>query len=115
MAYDLRLADRIRAALENKRIRFNDKEMFGGIAFMVREKMCVGIIKDDMMVRIDPELAEQVLSKPGVRPMDFSGRPMKGYYYVSPEAVTSSAKLNYWIDLCLEFNPKAATRKKKRR
>ena len=82
---------------------------------MVDDKMCVGIIKGELMVRIDPKITTQVLSKPGCRPMDFTKRPMKGYFYVSPDGVDSEEDLGYWIDLCLAFNPKANSSKKKKR
>ncbi|MDD8017762.1 MAG: TfoX/Sxy family protein [Bacteroidota bacterium] len=113
MAYDLHLADRIRKILADQSVRFKEKEMFGGIAFMVNNKMCTGIIKNDLMARIDPEIFDSALKKKGARPMDFAHRPMKGYVYVSPEGIDSSKDLKYWIDLCLDFNPKAKSSKKK--
>ncbi|MBI2427580.1 MAG: TfoX/Sxy family protein [Ignavibacteriales bacterium] len=113
MAYDLNLADRIRKMLLDKSVKFKEKEMFGGVAFMVNNKICVGIIKNDLMARIDPEVATAALKKKGARPMDFAGRPMKGYIYVNPAGVDAAKDLKYWIDLCLEFNPKAKSSKKK--
>lgn len=115
MSYDLHLADRIRRRLDSSGVRYKDKEMFGGIAFMVRDKMCVGIIKNDLMARIDPEIYPTALMKKGVRTMTFTGKPMKGYVYISPEGVDSAKEMNYWIDLCLEFNPKAKSSKKKKK
>lgn len=113
MAYDLNLADRIRAVLLKKGVRFKEKQMFGGVAYMVKEKMCIGIVKNDLMARIDPEVESVAVQKKGARPMDFSGRPMKGYLYVDPSGVDSNKDLQYWIDLCLAFNPKAKASKKK--
>ncbi len=113
MAYDLHLADRIRRALDIRSVHYEEKKMFGGIAFMVKEKMCVGIVKNDLMARIDPEIFDSAVKKKGARPMDFSGRPMKGFVYVSPRGVETSKDLKYWIDLCLQFNPKAVSSKKK--
>ena len=113
MAYDLHLADRIRKVLDGQSVKYKEKEMFGGIAFMVKEKMCAGIVKNDLMARIDPGIAGEALKKNGARPMDFAGRPMKGYVYVSPNGVESAIELKYWIGLCLEFNPKAKSSKKK--
>lgn len=112
MAYDFHLADRIRTVLKKSGIPFKEKQMFGGIAFMVKGKMCVGIIKNDLMARIDPEIAGEAMKKKGARPMDFAGRPMKGYVYVSPEGVDSSRDLTSWVKLCLDFNPKAKSSKK---
>ena len=113
MAYDLHLADRIRAELNARGVKFKAKEMFGGIAYMVKDKMCVGIVKNDLMARIDPEIFDVAVKKPGTRPMDFSGRPMKGYVYVNPKGVDAAKDLKYWIGLCLDFNPKAKSSKKK--
>jgi TfoX/Sxy family transcriptional regulator of competence genes len=113
MSYDLNLADRIRTILNRNGVRYKDKEMFGGVAFMVKEKMCVGIVKNELMARIDPEIFENALKKKGARPMDFAGRPIKGYVFVSPPGIDSAKDLIYWVNLCLEFNPKAKSSKKK--
>ena len=80
---------------------------------MVNDKMCVGVIKDEMMVRIDPDRAEEVLEKNGCRPMDFTRRPMKGYFYVSDAGMKSKSDFDYWVNLCLEFNRVAKLSKKK--
>ena len=113
MAYDLNLADRIRKILNDKSIRFKDKEMFGGLVFMVKDKMCVGIIKNELMARVDPEIFDHVIKKKGARPMDFAKRPMKGYVYISPSVLDTTKELAYWVELCLAFNPKAKSSKKK--
>jgi TfoX/Sxy family transcriptional regulator of competence genes len=113
MAYNERLADRIREALENTP-RTLEKQMFGGVAFMVNNKMCVGVVKDDMMCRINPEIQDLALDKTGCRPMDFSGRPMKGFVYVSEEGMKSKKDFMYWINLTLDFNTQAKASKKKR-
>jgi TfoX/Sxy family transcriptional regulator of competence genes len=113
VAFNEQLADRIREALMNLPA-VEEKYMFGGVCFMVNGKMCVGVIKEDMMCRIDPDLAETVLQKPGCRPMDFTSRPMKGYFYVSEDGLRSQASFNDWIQLCLEFNVIAKASKKKK-
>jgi TfoX/Sxy family transcriptional regulator of competence genes len=77
--------------------------------------MCVGIIKDNLMARIDPEIYEEALQKEGCREMDFTKRPMKGYVYVDPVATDMDEQLEYWIQLALDFNPKAKSSKKKKR
>ncbi len=74
---------------------------------MVDDKMCVGVIKDNFMLRIDPKIYEDLLKKEGCRPMDFTGRVMKGFIFVDETAVERSAELKYWADLALEFNPRA--------
>lgn len=113
MAYNEKLADRIRERMSVvKKVR--EKEMMGGLTFMVNDKMCVGIIADEMMCRIDPDLQETVLEKTGCRIMDFTGRPMKGYVMVDDTGMRSKKQFDYWIDLCLDFNKRAKSSKKKK-
>lgn len=113
MAYNEKLAERIRERLVDIR-RVKEKAMMGGLTFMVNDKMCIGIIKDEMMCRIDPELQENALEKTGCRIMDFTGRPMKGYVMVDDSGMKSKKNFDYWIDLCLDFNKKAKSSKKKK-
>lgn len=113
MAYDELLADKIRLELDKKKVAYEEKKMFGGLCFMVDDKMCVGIIKDEMMARIDPEVEEEALTKRGARPMDFTGRPMRGYLNIEQEGLDED--MEYWIDLCLDFNPRAKSSKKKKK
>lgn len=97
MAYDEGLAERIRSILED-RGRVIERRMFGGLAFLVRGHMTVGIVKDQLMVRVGPETYPQLLSEPHARAMDFTGRPMKGFVFVSPEGLESDADLERWVD-----------------
>jgi len=80
---------------------------------MVDDKMCAGVIKDKMMARIAPEIYEESLSKKGCHEMDFTKRPMKGFVFVEPEGTDLDNDLEYWVDLCLEFNPRAKSSKKR--
>lgn len=112
MPYDELLADRIRNTLKEKRVVSTEKKMMGGLCFMVDDKMCVGIVKNELMARIDPEIYVQALSKKGCKEMNFTGRPMKGFVFVEPEGIDLDKDLDYWIDLCLDFNPKAKSSKK---
>lgn len=113
MAYNEKLAQRIRERLvETKKV--HEKQMMGGLTFMVNDKMCMGIIKDEMMCRIDPGLQEEALAKDGCRIMDFTGRPMKGYVMVDEVGMKSKKDFEYWIGLCLAFNKKAKSSKKKK-
>lgn len=112
MAYDEFLADRIRHVLSVKKVNHAEKKMMGGLTFMVDSKMCVGIVKGNLMARIDPEIYERMLSKKGCRPMDFTGKPMKGFIFVEPIGIDMDADLEAWIQLALEYNPKAKPSKK---
>ena len=104
MAYDEHLADRIRKELHKKHIIFMEKKMMGGLTFMVNDKMCVGIVKNDLMARIGKDNYDKALEKKGCKPMDFTGRPMKGYVFLEPEAVDLDTDLEYWIGLAIKFN-----------
>lgn len=115
MAYDELLADRIRNTLADKNISAREMKMMGGLCFMVDEKMCVGIVKNNLMARIGEEAYSNSLSKKGVQPMDFTGRPMKGYVFIEPEGVDMDDDLSYWVQLCLDFNPLAKASKKRKK
>lgn len=114
MAYNEKLADQIREALENipKAV---EKSMFGGVCFMVNNKMCMGVVKDEMMCRINPEVEAEAWERAGCRRMDFTGKPMKGYVFVSEEGMKSKKDFMYWINLSLEFNKLAKASKKSTR
>lgn len=113
MAYDNYLYDRVGNALRNRGAAFKEKRMFGGVAFMVDDKMCVGVMKEGLMARIDPEASEEALKREGCKPMEFTGRPMKGFVTISQEGMDLDEDLDYWIGLALEFNPRAKASKKK--
>jgi TfoX/Sxy family transcriptional regulator of competence genes len=117
MAYDERLAQRVRRMLSTKR-SVVEKPMMGGLTFMVRKKMCVGIHKDDLMVRLDPTIHDQALERTGCRDMDFTGRPMRGFVFIDPTGTATGKDLRSWLDLALDFNAKAkatTTRRPKKR
>lgn len=113
MAYDEALGDRIRAALVHRTDQVEEKNMFGGVCFMVAGKMCVGVFKDEMMCRIGEEQYQEVFEKTGCREMIFTDKPMKGYVLVSDEGMKTREDFDYWIGLCLAFNPKAKAAKRK--
>jgi TfoX/Sxy family transcriptional regulator of competence genes len=113
MAYDLDLADRIRRVV-GKRPGVTEKEMFGGVCFLSKGKMFIGIVKDDLMVRVGPEHHESALSEPHVRPMDFTGRPMKGYVYVGPDGTGTAAEVASWVDRAASFVATLGEPKKRR-
>jgi TfoX/Sxy family transcriptional regulator of competence genes len=113
MAYNEKISNRIREALADVE-SVAEKAMFGGICYMVNDKMCIGVVKDEMMCRIDPDKMEEALGRHGCREMDFNGKPMKGYVFVDETGIKNRVELNYWINLCLEFNPKAKSSRKKK-
>jgi TfoX/Sxy family transcriptional regulator of competence genes len=80
-----------------------EKKMFGGLCFMVGGSMCCGLTKTDFMVRVGPEQYEDALAQPHARPMDFTGRPLKGMVYVAPQGLRSDAALARWIKRGLAF------------
>jgi TfoX/Sxy family transcriptional regulator of competence genes len=102
MAFDEAVAERIREALA-RAPDVVEKRMFGGIAFMVRGNMCCGVIGDRLMVRVGPDGYEEALSRPHAKPMDFTGRPMKGMVYVEPAGFASADGLKGWIARAMPF------------
>ena len=108
MAYDTKLAERIRETLPDRRT-IKEKEMFGGICFLSDDKMFVGVVKDELMARVGPENADQAIQLEHVRRMDFTGKPMAGYIFVAPEGLRGS-KLGRFLAMSLDF---VATVKKK--
>jgi len=113
MGYNESLADRIRSILEERKVKHTDKKMFGGLCFLVDEKMLIGVEKNRLMARIDPEDEPKAMKRKGAKPMDFTGRVMKGYLFIDDTAVDMDKDLEYWVDLCLKYNPKAKASKKK--
>ena len=98
MAFDEALAERIRSLL-TRHAEVTERKMFGGIAFMVGDRMAVGIVGDDLMVRIGPDGHDAALARPHTRPMDFTGRPARGMVYVAPPGIAVDADLARWVEL----------------
>ena len=121
MAYDEYLADRIKQTLSEKKTQFTELKMMGGLCFKVDDKMLCGIHIDKkygdslLMARIGEDVYEQQLEKSECLPMDFTGRPMRGYIFVTPDGFDSDESLAYWIDLCISFNPLAKSSKRKKK
>ena len=119
MAYDEYLADRIKHVLHEKKISFEAKKMMGGLCFMVNDKMCCAIYVDKksgdnlLMARIGEAAYEKEISKETCLPINFTGKPMKGYLFVTPDGIDTEDDLTYWIQLCINFNPLAKSNKKK--
>ena len=102
MAFDEGLAERIRGVLD-ARSDVDERKMFGGIAFLVAGNMACGVMRDDLMVRIEPDAATALESEPGVRRFDMGGRPMKGWLLVAPEATADDGHLERWVRRGEEF------------
>ena len=121
MAYDEFIADRMRQVFQEKKVAYTEKKMFAGLCFMVDSKMCCGIHYDKkketdlLMARIGEVASEKAMERTGCHPMDFTGRPMRGYVFVTPDGFDSDADLAYWLQLCIDFNPLAKASKKKKK
>lgn len=119
MAFDEYQADRIKQILNEKKVMFEARKMMGGLCFMVDDKMLCGTHTDKksdanlLMARVGPDVYESVLNREGAQPMDFTGRPMKGYVFVTPEGYDRDEDLEFWLQKCLDFNPLAKSSKKK--
>lgn len=114
MAYDEKLADRVREIISITHKNVEEKKMFGGLCFMVNDKMCVGVEQERLMIRLDPAKYDEVMEKEGCKPMDFTGKVMKGYIFVDKSVLNTKKKLEYWMKLALDYNKVAkASRKKK--
>jgi TfoX/Sxy family transcriptional regulator of competence genes len=114
MAYNEKLADRIREALVDLP-KVEEKKMFRGLTFMVNGKMCVCVSGEEMMCRFDPAQQETVAERNGFRAMVMKGRRLHGFGYVSQEGIRSKRDFEYWINLCLEFNGRAKVSAKKKK
>ncbi|AZA82763.1 RNA methyltransferase [Chryseobacterium lactis] len=114
MAYSIELADRVRERLSMvENIEVEEKKMFGGLAFLVNEKMCINISHDNLMCRYNPEKEEEVTEKLGFLPMIMRGKQLMEYCYVEPIGFQKPEDFEYWMKICLEYNKIAKASKKK--
>ena len=113
MATDPYLLDRIRNVLKTRNVHWMEKRMFGGDCFMVDDKMCFGTYKGGLMARVAPEEIDELAMREGAEQMIHGGRPMTGYLFIEAEGYDADADLEFWIDRCLAFNPRAKSSKKK--
>ena len=120
MAYDEFLADRARQVLKEKSVSFSEKKMMGGLCFMIDDKMCFGMHIDKgtnsslLMARVGTDNYEKALAKEHCTEMNFTGRVMKGYVFVTEDGIDLQDDLEYWIQMCLDFNPFAKASKKRK-
>src|SRR5215813_7200011 len=102
MAYDETIASRVRRIL-SPIAGFSEKRMFGGLCFLVHGNMCCGVLKDQLVLRVEPDRADELLSRPDTRPMDFTGRPMKGFLFIEAEGLDTDERLEDWVSMAVSF------------
>ncbi|MFG2879425.1 TfoX/Sxy family protein [Streptomyces sp. NPDC048337] len=102
MTYDEGLAQRIRERL-GERSGLTEKRMFGGLAFLLGGNMTVGVVGDELIARVGPERTEEALARPEARPMDFTGKPMRGWVTVGGPALAQDEVIDHWIDTAVGF------------
>lgn len=112
MAYDTHLQERIDRIFEEQKVAFRHLKMMGGLCYMVDDKMCCGIVKSQLMARVGESNYEQCLSKDGCSEMNFTGRAMKGYVFIDEKTLDMDHELEFYIDLCIAYNPDAKRSKK---
>ncbi len=119
MAFDEYLADRVRRVInEHSSLLIEEKKMMGGLIFMVDQKMCVGIDKDKntrenrLMARIGINEYQKAIKEKGMREMDFTGKPMKGFVFIYEDGIDLDKDLEFWVQKALKFNKEAKVSKK---
>lgn len=113
MAYSEKLAVRIREIIAVTHKKVEEKKMFAGLCILVNDKMCIVVHTDEIMVRLNPDVLDEMLMKEGCKPMVMNGKMMKGYVIVNDAVLKPKKQLEYWIKLALEFNKIAKASKKK--
>ena len=103
MAFDEGLAERIRQIMDVSDYSYEEKKMFGGIGFFMAGNMSVGVIGNDLCVRVGSKSDESSLQQPHVRPFDFTGKPMSGWIYVAPKGTEEDGQLEEWVAKGVEF------------
>ena len=114
MAAHEQLADRVREMLAEHTDDITEKKMFGGICFMVDDKMCVAVGKDHLMVRLDPAIYDMAIEENGCRPMILGEREMKGYVHVDLDVLRTKKQLEHWVNRGLDYNKFAKASKKRK-
>ena len=102
MACDEALAARVRGILSPV-AGFSEKKMFGGLCFLIHGNMCCGVLKDELVLRLEPARAEKLLARPHTRPMDFTGRPLKGFVFIDAGGLGTGRQLRPWVARALRF------------
>ncbi len=115
MAYNQQIADRVERLLYDLEIAFEPKKMFGGIAFMINNKMCVAVVKDELMLRVMDELYEETVNLPFARPMDFTGKRMYGFLYIETAGFEKDQDLKTWVERGVDFGIRGIVKTKKKK
>jgi TfoX/Sxy family transcriptional regulator of competence genes len=112
MPYNENMADRVRELIAERTTNVEERKMFGGLCFLVDDKICVAVKADRMLARIAPELYETAIEEDGCTPMARSGTNMVGYLYIDFDRLNTHKQLAHWVNLALDFNPRAKASKK---
>ncbi len=115
MTYNEKLADAVREIISLTHFNVEAKKMFGGLCFMVNDKMCIGVEIEQLMVRLNPDIYYEVMEHEGFKLMDFNGKVMKCYVFVDANVLSTKKKLKYGVAPALEFNKTAKASKKKKK
>jgi len=113
MPYDERMADRIREIIAERTDNVIEKKMFGGLCFLVDDKICVAVKSDKIFARVAPDVFEAALGQDGITTMDRGFKTMKGYLYINFDLLQTQKQLEHWVNLALDFNPLAKSSKGK--
>lgn len=114
MAFNETMVNRVRELISEIEKIILEKKMFGGLCFMVDDKMCIGVENERLLVRVNPDRFEEFIGKDGCNPMEFGGKMMKGFLFVGFEVLQNRHELKYWVDVALEYNKIAKPSKKKK-
>lgn len=108
MAYNMQIADRVKSyLLQFPKLKIEEKKMFSGLAFIINGKMCINVTGENLMCRFDPGLMQEITSRTGFSPMIMKGKEYKGYCYVEPIGFKNKKDFEFWINICIDYNPKA--------
>lgn len=107
MPFDDRIVNQVREMIADRTDNVEEKVMFGGLCFMVNDKICIGVKKDTLLVRIDPELFETEKEKDGRQPMMHQGKAVTSYLFVDFDSMHNNENLHHWVKLALDYNPHA--------
>lgn len=113
MPYDEKMADRVREIIAERTDNVEEKRMFGGLCFMVDDKICVAVKSDKMFTRLAPDVFDKALGKDGITTMERGNTTMQGYLYIDYALLQTQSQLQHWVGLALDFNPLAKASKRK--